>query len=164
MYVTRIQDKNVTVISTFSSKIEVVLREQTAYLMTNLLQGVVQTGSGIRLRRDPYNLMNQIGGKTGTTQEQSDAWFIGITPSLVGGVWSGWEDRSIHFETLSEGQGANVALPIFAKFLKKVYADPEFGIMETDEFEKPAGFNMELDCSKVQHESTRRDNPLRDRY
>lgn len=164
MYVTRIEDKNGNVISTFSSKIEVVLSEQTAYLMTNLLQGVVQTGSGIRLRRDPYNLMNQIGGKTGTTQEQSDAWFIGITPSLVGGVWSGWEDRSIHFETLSEGQGANVALPIFAKFLKKVYADPEFGIMETDEFEKPAGFNMELDCSKVQHESTRRDNPLRDRY
>jgi penicillin-binding protein 1A len=164
MYVTRIEDKNGNVISTFSSKIEVVLSEETAYLMTNLLQGVVQTGSGIRLRRDPYNLMNQIGGKTGTTQEQSDAWFIGITPNLVGGVWSGWEDRSIHFETLSEGQGANVALPIFAKFLKKVYADPEFGIMETDEFEKPAGFNMELDCNKVRRESTRRDNPLRDRY
>ncbi|MCU0455960.1 MAG: transglycosylase domain-containing protein [Bacteroidales bacterium] len=164
MYVTRIEDKNGNVISTFSSKIEVVLSEETAYLMTNLLQGVVQTGSGIRLRRDPYNLMNQIGGKTGTTQEQSDAWFMGITPSLVGGVWSGWEDRSIHFETLSEGQGANVALPIFAKFLKMVYADPEFGILETDEFERPAGFNMELDCSKVQHESTRRDNPLRDRY
>ena len=164
MYVTRIEDKNGNVISRFSSSIEEVLSEQTAFLMTNLLQGVVQTGSGNRLRREPYMLMNQIGGKTGTTQEQSDAWFMGVTPNLVAGVWCGWEDRSIHFESLSEGQGANVALPIFGRFLKKVYNDPEFGIMETDEFERPSGFNMELDCDKVKRESSRRDNPIRDRY
>ncbi|MCJ7446446.1 MAG: transglycosylase domain-containing protein [Bacteroidales bacterium] len=164
MYVTRIEDKNGNIISRFNAKVEEVLDEETSYLMLNLLQNVVLTGSGIRMRREPYLLMNQIGGKTGTTQEQSDGWFMGLTPNLVGGVWCGWEDRSIHFETLIEGQGANVALPIFALFLKKVYNDPQLGIMEADEFERPANFNMELDCEKVKRESSRRDNPLRDRY
>jgi penicillin-binding protein 1A len=164
MYVTRIEDKNGNVISRFSPKIEEVLNEETAFLMLSLLQGVVQSGSGIRMRREPYMLMNQIGGKTGTTQEQSDGWFMGVTPNLVGGVWSGWEDRAIHFETLGEGQGANMALPVFAIFLKKVYNDPELGILEADEFERPTGFNMELDCDKYKRASTGRDNPLRDRY
>ena len=164
LYVTRIEDKNGNVISRFTSQIEEVLSEQTAFLMLNLLQGVVLSGSGNRMRREPYNLMNQIGGKTGTTQEQSDGWFMGITPNLVGGVWCGWEDRSIHFESLLEGQGANVALPIFALFLKKVYSDPELGIMEADEFERPSGFNIELDCEKVKRETSRRDNTLRNRY
>lgn len=89
---------------------------------------------------------------------------MGVTPNLIGGVWSGWEDRAIHFLTLGEGQGANIALPIFAIFLRKVYDDPQFGIMETDEFERPAGFNMELDCDRVKRESSRRDNPLKSRY
>ena len=164
MYVTRIEDKNGNVISRFTPKIEEVLREETAYLMLNLLQGVVLTGSGRRMRNEPYNLLNQIGGKTGTTQNQSNGWFMGITPNLVGGVWSGWEDQAIHFETLGEGQGAAMALPIMGIFLRKVYDDPQFGIMESDEFERPAGFNMELDCDKVKRESTRRDNPLMDRY
>jgi penicillin-binding protein 1A len=163
MYVTRIEDKNGNVISRFTPKIEEVLSEETAFLMLNLLQGVVQTGSGFRIR-GTYHLMNQIGGKTGTTQNHSNGWFMGITPNLVGGVWSGWEDQAIHFETIGEGQGANMALPIFALFLQKIYEDPEFGIMETDEFERPSGFNMELDCDKVKRESTRRDNPLKDRY
>jgi penicillin-binding protein 1A len=164
MYVTRIEDKNGNVISRFTPKIEEVLNEETAYLMLSLLQGVVLSGSGRRMRLEPYNLLNQIGGKTGTTQNQANGWFMGITPNLVGGVWSGWEDQSIHFETLTEGQGAEMALPILAIFLRKVYDDPEFGIMETDEFERPSGFNMELDCEKVKRESSRRDNPLRDRY
>ncbi|MCX6300757.1 MAG: transglycosylase domain-containing protein [Bacteroidia bacterium] len=164
MYVTRIEDKNGNVISRFTPKIEEVLSEETAYLMLSLLQGVVLTGSGRRMRLEPYNLLNQIGGKTGTTQNQANGWFMGITPNLVGGVWSGWEDQAIHFETLTEGQGAEMALPILAIFLRKIYDDPEFGIMETDEFERPSGFNMELDCEKVRRESSRRDNPLRDRY
>ena len=164
MYVTRIEDKNGNVISRFTPKIEEVLNEETAYLMLNLLQGVVLTGSGRRMRSEPYILLNQIGGKTGTTQNQSNGWFMGITPNLVGGVWSGWEDQAIHFETLGEGQGAAMALPIMGIFLRKVYDDPQFGIMESDEFERPAGFNMELDCDKVKRESTRRDNPLMDRY
>ncbi|MGD0340206.1 MAG: penicillin-binding transpeptidase domain-containing protein [Bacteroidales bacterium] len=164
MYVTRIEDKNGNVISRFDRRIEEVLSDETSFLMLSLLQGVVQTGSGQRMRRDPYNLMNQIGGKTGTTQEQSDGWFMGITPNLVGGVWSGWEDRSIHFVTLGEGQGANMALPIFAIFLKKVYNDPQFSFMEEDEFERPDGFNIELDCDRVRRENSRRDNSLRNKY
>jgi penicillin-binding protein 1A len=164
MYVTRIEDKNGNVISRFTEKIEEVLTEETAYLMLDLLQNVVRTGTGLRLRGEPYLLLNQIGGKTGTTQNHSDGWFIGVTPSLVGGVWSGWEDRGIHFLTIGEGQGANMALPIFAIFLRKIYNDPEFGILETEEFERPANFNIELDCDKVKRENSRRDNPMRDRY
>ncbi len=164
MYVTRIEDKNGNVISRFTPKIEEVLSEEHAYLMINLLQNVVLTGSGRRMRVEPYNLMNQIGGKTGTTQNHSNGWFIGVTPNLVGGVWSGWEDQAIHFETLGEGQGANMALPVFAIFLKKVYSDPQFGIMETDEFEKPADFHWELDCEKVKKQNSRRENARRYRY
>lgn len=163
MYVTRIEDKNGNIISRFTPKIEEVLSEEQAYLMVNLLQNVVLTGSGRRIRAI-YNLMNQIGGKTGTTQNHSNGWFMGITPNLVGGVWSGWEDQSIHFETLGEGQGANMALPVFALFLKKVYADPQFGIMESDEFEKPADFRWELDCDKIKKQNSFRDNARRHRY
>jgi penicillin-binding protein 1A len=164
MYVTRIEDKNGNTISRITPKIEEVLNEDQAYLMLNLLQNVVLTGSGRRMRLEPYNLMNQIGGKTGTTQNHSNGWFMGVTPNLVGGVWSGWEDQSIHFETLMEGQGANMALPIFAIFLKKVYSDPQFGIMEADGFERPANFSIELDCDKVKKTNSRGDNSRRERY
>jgi penicillin-binding protein 1A len=164
MYVTRIEDKNGNVISRFTPKIEEVLTENTAYLMLNLLQDVVKHGTAIRMRLAPYNLMNQIGGKTGTTQNHSNGWFMGVTPNLVGGVWSGWEDQAIHFETLSEGQGANMALPIMAIFLKKLYNDPQYGIMEADEFERPANFNMELDCDKVKKTMQRNDNYRRVKY
>lgn len=164
MYVTRIEDKNGNVISRLTPKIEEVLSEEQAYLMLSLLQNVVLTGSGRRMRGEPYSLLNQIGGKTGTTQNHANGWFMGVTPNLVGGVWSGWEDQAIHFETLNEGQGANMALPIMAIFLRKVYNDPLFGIMETDEFERPANFSMELDCDKVKRQSTSRDNSRRVRY
>ena len=164
MYVTRIEDKNGNLISKFTPRIEEVLSEEQAYLMLNLLQGVVLTGSGNRLRREPYMLMNQIGGKTGTTQNHANGWFMGVTPNLVGGVWSGWEDQAIHFETLSEGQGAQMALPIFGIFLRKVYNDPQFGIMETDEFEVPQNFNIETDCDKVKRESSRRGSYIREKY
>ncbi len=158
MYVTRIEDKNGNVISRFTGKIDEVLSDDQAYLMLNLLQNVVLHGTAIRMRLEPYNLRNQIGGKTGTTQNHSNGWFMGVTPNLVGGVWSGWEDQAIHFETLGEGQGANMALPIMAIFLRKVYDDPVFGIMETDEFERPANFNIELDCDKVKKTNSRVEN------
>lgn len=164
MYVTRIEDKNGNTISRFTPKIEEVLSEEQAFLMLEMLQGVTSSGTGIRIRREPYMLMNQMGGKTGTTQNHSNGWFMGVTPSLIGGVWSGWEDQAIHFETLDEGQGANMALPIFAIFIKKVFADPQFGIMEADEFERPANFRIELDCEKAKKENTRRDNYIRERY
>jgi len=164
MYVTRIEDKNGNTISKFTPKIEEVLSEDQAYLMLNLLQGVVRIGTGSNLRREPFNLMNQIGGKTGTTQNHSNGWFMGVTPNLVGGVWSGWEDQGIHFETLGEGSGANMALPIMGKFLKKVYNDPQFGIMEADEFERPSNFNVDLDCDKVNRRSTRSQSTRKVRY
>jgi penicillin-binding protein 1A len=164
MYVTRIDDKNGNIISRFTPKVEEVLSDDQAYLMLHLLQGVIKTGSGNRMRREPYNLLNQIGGKTGTTQNHSNGWFMGVTPNLVGGVWSGWEDQAIHFETLREGQGAEMALPIMAIFLKKLYADPQFGIMEADEFEVPSSFNMELDCEKVNRTNSRGYNSRRARY
>jgi len=164
MYVTRIDDKNGNTISRFTPKVEEVLSDEQAYLMLHLLQGVIKTGSGNRMRREPYNLLNQIGGKTGTTQNHSNGWFMGVTPNLVGGVWSGWEDQAIHFETLREGQGAEMALPIMAIFLKKLYADPQFGIMEADEFEVPSSFNMELDCDKVNRTNSRGSNSRRARY
>jgi penicillin-binding protein 1A len=157
MYVTRIEDKNGNVIARFNPKIEEVLSEDHAYLMVSLLQNVILSGTGARMR-SVHGLLNQIGGKTGTTQNHSNGWFMGITPNLVGGVWSGWEDQSIHFEALSEGQGANMALPVFAMFLKKVYADPQFSSMERDEFERPPYFNMDLDCDRVNQQNSRRDN------
>lgn len=163
MYVTRIEDKNGNTISRFTPKIEEVLSEDQAYLMVNLLQGVVLHGTGNKIRRD-YNLMNQIGGKTGTTQNHSNGWFMGVTPNLVGGVWCGWEDQAIHFETLGEGSGANMALPIMAIFLRKLYNDPQLGIMEADEFERPAGFNMDLDCDKINRSRAKGDNSRRVRY
>ena len=153
IYVTRIEDRNGNVLARFTPKIEEVLTEEQAYLMANLLQGVVQSGSGVRVR-STYELRNQIGGKTGTTQNHANGWFMGITPNLVAGVWSGWEDQSIHFEDLRTGQGANMALPIFAEFLKRVYADPEFSLMVEDVFESPPGFNLELDCEKLKTESS----------
>jgi penicillin-binding protein 1A len=164
MYVTRIEDKNGNTISKFTPKIEEVLSEDQAYLMLDLLQGVVLIGSGNRLRRPPYMLMNQIGGKTGTTQNHANGWFMGVTPNLVGGVWSGWEDQSIHFETMGEGQGASMALPIFGIFMKKLYSDPQFGIMEADQFERPSDFSVELDCDKVKRESRRRGSTIREKY
>ena len=164
MYVTRIEDKNGNTISRFTPKIEEVLTEDQAYLMLYLLQGVILRGTGNNLRREPYNLMNQIGGKTGTTQNHSNGWFMGVTPNLVGGVWSGWEDQGIHFETLGEGSGAHMALPIMGLFLRKVYSDPQLGIMEADEFERPANFNMELDCDKIKRSNARGDNTRRVRY
>jgi penicillin-binding protein 1A len=164
MYVTRIDDKNGNVISKFTQQIEEVLSEEQAYLMLDLLQGVVLIGSGNRLRREPYMLLNQVGGKTGTTQNNSNGWFMGVTPNLVGGVWSGWEDQAIHFETLSEGQGAQMALPIFGIFMRKVYNDPQFGIMESDEFERPSNFNIETDCDKAKRENSRRGGYIREKY
>ncbi len=164
MYVTRIDDKNGNTISRFTPMIDEVLSEDQAYLMLHLLQGVVRSGTGNRMRHEPYNLINQIGGKTGTTQNHSNGWFMCVTPNLVGGVWSGWEDQSIHFETIGEGQGAEMALPVLALFLKKVYSDPELGIMEADEFERPEDFNMELDCEKVKINNSRIESPRRRKY
>ncbi len=155
IFVTRIEDKNGDVISTFKPRVEEAISEEIAYLMINLLEAVVKEGTGIRLRYK-YELMNQIGGKTGTTQNQSDGWFMGITPQLTAGVWTGWEDRSIHFPSLDLGSGSNMALPIFGLFFQKVYADSTLHIYPEMQFEKPVNFNPDiLDCE--QYESLHKD-------
>lgn len=148
MYVTRIEDKNGNQIASFRPRTREVISEQTAYLMTNMLQGVVRIGTARRLRFR-YNLLGEIGGKTGTTQEQSDGWFMGITPNLVAGVWTGGEDRATHFDNITYGQGANMALPIWGLFMQKAYADTTLNYSEEATFERPEGFNIELDCSKT---------------
>ncbi len=155
LYVTRVEDRNGNVISTFTPFIDEVISEEDAYLMTALLQGVVTNGTAVRLRLT-YRLLNQMGGKTGTTQNHSNGWFMGVMPDLVAGVWTGWEDQAIHFEDLSMGQGANMALPVFGLFLQRLLADPDFAPMAETVFEAPPGFNVELDCDKVnrQQQST----------
>ena len=144
LMVSRIEDKYGNVLARFQPDSREVITEETAYLMCNLLEGVVKGGTGVRLRYK-YGLMNPMGGKTGTTQAHADGWFMGITPDLVGGVWVGAEDRSIHFQNLFYGQGANMALPIWAKFLQKSYADPKLKLSR-GEFDRPAGVNKRLDC------------------
>lgn len=163
LVVSRIEDKNGNVISRFIPGIDEVMSDDHAYLMLDLLQGVTNRGTGVRMRT-VYQLFNQLGGKTGTTQNHSNGWYMSIAPNLVGGVWTGWEDQSIHFENLSLGQGANMALPVYGLFLQKIYADPELGIMELDKFEMPQGFDMELDCDKLKSESALRDRYRIDRF
>lgn len=149
--VTRIEDKNGNVLSSFpSTHKEEAISEQTAYLMTNLLQSVVNSGTGYRLR-GRYWLKGAIGGKTGTTQNQSDGWFMGVTPKLAAGCWVGCEDRTVHFESLRLGQGANTALPIFANFWQKVLADNTLPYSVEDVFEAPLNMRkINLDCDNVE--------------
>ena len=147
LMIIRIEDKYGNVIESFIPEKQEAMSEETAYLMVDLLKGVVQSGTGIRLRTK-YQFDNPIGGKTGTTQNQSDGWFMGITPDLTTGVWVGAEDRSIHFRTLGLGAGANTALPIWALYMQKVYADPTLRISKGD-FEKPVQpLSVQLDCDK----------------
>ena len=143
----RIEDKYGNVLQEFRPESREVITENTAYLMCNLLEGVVTGGTGVRLRYK-YKLMNPMGGKTGATQKHADGWFMGVTPDLVGGVWVGAEDRSIHFQNLANGQGASMALPIWAKFLLKAYADPRLKMSDRP-FDRPAGINKRLDCDET---------------
>jgi len=145
---TRIEDKNGNTIATFTSESTDALDERTAYLMLSLMTGVVDLGTGRRLRFR-YHMKHPLAGKTGTTDNNSDGWFMGLTPDLVSGVWVGAEDRSVHFRSTSLGQGANMSLPIWALYMQKVYADDSINISKGD-FEKPAGFNVELNCNKVE--------------
>jgi penicillin-binding protein 1A len=155
-YILRIEDKNGNVIYTHTPKVVQAMDAQTAYVMTYMLKGVIEDGTGSRLRYK-YGLNNPIGGKTGTTQNNSDGWFMGITPQLVTGVWTGCEDRDIHFFSTRLGEGANTALPIFALFMKKVYANESLGIKKNVDFDPPkSGLNITIDCDayKQQQQGT----------
>ena len=162
VYISRIEDKNGNVLYEKIPRKVDALSEQTAYLMLYMLRGVVDKGTGLRLRGPRYRFTNPIAGKTGTTQENSDGWFIGITPDLVSGVWTGAEDRSVHFRSTNLGEGANTALPIWALYMKKVYADATLKISKGD-FTPPAGgLNVEIDCDKFKKQSSGATNPSLD--
>ena len=165
--VTRIEDRNGTVLYEYTPETKDVLSKDVAYAMVNLMEGVTQYGSGGRLRHAyaknqtvykeiitgyPYELANPIAGKTGTTQNQSDGWFMGMVPNLVTGVWVGGEDRSIHFSRLLYGQGASMALPIWALYMKKNYANEELGVSK-DAFEEPEEMSINIDCTKQAEEA-----------
>jgi penicillin-binding protein 1A len=159
--VTRVEDKNGTVLFEASPVTKDVLSAESAYVTVKLLEGVTEAGSGIRLRHQgaeqnnptfgtvvtgyPYQFTNPIAGKTGTTQNQSDGWFIGMVPNLVTGVWVGGEDRATHFSSIAYGQGATMALPIWALYMKKLYEDPLLEV-SLDSFPAPERVNIPLDC------------------
>jgi len=150
VFITRIEDKNGNVIESFKRESNEAMSETTAFLMLGLMKGVVEFGTGIRLRYR-YNLNNPIAGKTGTTDNNSDGWFMGLTPDLVTGIWVGAEDRSVHFRSTSLGQGASMALPVWAIFMKKIYDDPQLKFSKGD-FLKPDNMDVELDCAKFQQQ------------
>ena len=154
----RIEDKNGTVLADFTPKTNEVLSEESAYVVLELLKGVTTAGSGVRLRTSehyykdiitgfPYEFTNPIAGKTGTTQNHTDGWFMGVVPNLATGVWTGGEDRAVHFENIAEGQGATMSLPTWALFMKKVYADTSLNISQED-FEKPESIGIVTACGK----------------
>lgn len=150
LFITKIEDKNGNVIERFTADESEAMSEVTAYKMVELMKGVVQSGTGVRLRY-MYNLNYPIAGKTGTTQKQSDGYFMGITPDLTTGVWVGAEDRSVHFRSTELGQGSRTALPIWALYMQRVYADPSLHISKGD-FPKPTATDMDLnfDCDKYE--------------
>jgi penicillin-binding protein 1A len=146
IFMTRIEDRNGNVIASFTADRNEVLDEQTAYVMVDLLRGVVLYGTGVRLRYK-YHLLGDLIGKTGTTQNNSDGWFIGCSPDLITATWVGCEDRFLRFRSMELGQGASTALPICAKFLQKVYADSAtLGYSPSAVFDKPKKINIELNC------------------
>ncbi|MGA0966745.1 MAG: penicillin-binding protein 1A [Flavobacteriaceae bacterium] len=162
--ITRIEDKNGRALYEVVPETQDVLGEEAAYVTVNLMQGVTQHGSGARLRHVglektnyiyekvvtgyPYVFENPIAGKTGTTQNQSDGWFMGMVPNLATGVWVGGEDRSIHFKDIAFGQGATMALPIWGLYMKGVYAKPELAI-SMDDFSAPENLSIPVDCNDV---------------
>lgn len=139
LFVTRIEDSDGNVISTFAPQMEEVISASSTYKMLVMLRAVINEGTGGRVRR--YGITADMGGKTGTTNDNSDAWFMGFTPSLVSGCWVGGDERDIHFGRMTYGQGAAVALPIWAMYMKKVYDDPTLGYDQQERFKLPEGFD-----------------------
>ena len=168
--ITRIEDKNGTVLYQHTPQTKDVISSETAYVTINLLQGVTESGSGSRLRHKtganraykstvtgyPYEFKNPIAGKTGTTQNNSDGWFMGMVPNLVTGVWVGGEDRSVHFESTMYGQGATMALPIWALYMKDCYNDERLAISK-EEFTVPPDLTIEVDCEKWKAQTAPKD-------
>jgi penicillin-binding protein 1A len=173
--ITAIEDKNGTLLYQTVPVTKDVLSEEAAYVTVNLLQGVTQAGSGKRLRHTygsdasykeiitgyPYEFDNPIAGKTGTTQNQSDGWFMGMVPNLVAGVWVGGDDRSVHFPSITYGQGAAMALPIWGLFMKSCYADETLNVSK-EEFDRPVNLSIEVNCGNYNENQKKNKNPLGD--
>lgn len=146
LFVTRIEDNDGNVLAEFANKHTEAISDRTAYLMVNLMEGVIDHGTGVRLR-NKYKLKGEIGGKTGTTNDNSDGWFIGYTPKITAGVWVGGEDRMVHFKQLALGSGSNMALPVWGIFMQKCLKDPYLDLSELDTFDAPVGMNLDLSCT-----------------
>ncbi|MGG5576567.1 penicillin-binding protein 1A [Myroides sp. C15-4] len=171
VFVTRIEDKNGVILFNAVPETKDVLSKDVAYTVVKLLEGVTESGSGVRLRTTwqgpgykrvtghPYKFTNPIAGKTGTTQNQSDGWFIGMVPNLATGVWVGNDDRAAHFNTMLYGQGATMALPIWGLYMNKCYADKTLNVSKGT-FEVPEGLSIRVDCSKVLQETDKSDDEL----
>ena len=155
LYVTRIEDSYGNTIASFNPQMSEVLTEDASYKMLHMLKNVIDGGTGGRIRAR-YGIKAPMGGKTGTTQNSSDGWFMGFTPSLVSGVWVGGEDRSIHFDRMAEGQGASMALPIYGLYMQKVYADKTLGYSQEEDFEIPEEY---ADPCKMRTEEERQQTP-----
>jgi penicillin-binding protein 1A len=171
--VTVIADKNDTVLEQFMPESHDVLSEESAYVTVKLMEGVTNAGSGKRLRHTtlsqvpvykeiitgyPYGFKNPIAGKTGTTQNQSDGWFMGMVPNLVTGVWVGGEDRAVHFKSITYGQGASMALPIWGSYMKSCFNDKDLGI-STEEFDKPKNLSIEVNCNDYNKDNNENTSP-----
>ena len=140
LFVTKIEDSHGNVIAKFQPLMTEVISEVSSYQMIDMLRAVVQGGTANRLRF-AYNINVDMGGKTGTTNNNADGWFMAVTPNLVSGCWVGGEDRDIHFDNTSMGQGASMALPVWAYFMQSVYADKRLGYSKDAKFPIPAHFN-----------------------
>jgi penicillin-binding protein 1A len=168
--ITRIEDKNGTLLYQVVPETRDVISAESAYVTVNLLEGVTKFGSGARLRHNipeeernpvyrdvvtgyPYSFDNAIAGKTGTTQNQSDGWFMGMVPNLVTGIWVGAEDRATHFKTITYGQGATMALPIWGIYMKKCYENEVLGISK-DDFLVPEELKIAIDCEAIKSVNT----------
>jgi len=171
--VTRVEDKNGTVLYEYVPETKDVLSKEVSYAMLDLMKGVTEGGSGTRLRHShqknttvykeiitgyPYGFTNPIAGKTGTTQNQSDGWFMGMVPNLVTGVWVGGEERATHFQSIKYGQGAAMALPIWGIYMKKNYENDDLGISDED-FKRPGGMSIRLDCEKMMEDAKTNADP-----
>lgn len=142
MFVTAITDNNGTVISNFAPQQTEVISQKAYYKILSILLNVVDGGTGNRLRRPPYSITAQTGGKTGTTNDNSDGWFMAFTPELVSGVWVGGDERDIHFNTMANGQGASMALPIYGNYIRSIYDDPKLNYTQDSKFQFPADINL----------------------
>ncbi len=156
LFVTRIEDNDGNVLATFSPQVNEVISESSAYKMLVMLRAVINEGTGGRVRR-LYHITADMGGKTGTTNNNSDGWFMGFTPSLVSGCWVGGEERDIHFDRMADGQGASMALPIWGIYMNKVYADKTLGYSQEEKFDIPDEFDPCKDkVSELEEENTSR--------